>query len=235
MMSVNTDSPGARPKTKLLVNMLTKFFVGGVIFGSVIFLPAGTLSYWNGWPYLAVLGTLMTGALAYLCLKDPSLLKERLNIEEKEKEQKVYQVVSLLWSVITFVIPGLDYRFGWSHVPLWLVIVAVIIMIVGYLMFFAVMVQNRYASRVIKIQDGQKLIDTGLYSVVRHPMYLGSAIMFTASPLVLGSYYPLLSVPFLPLLLAYRIKNEEKVLRAGLAGYEEYTKRVQYRLIPFVW
>jgi protein-S-isoprenylcysteine O-methyltransferase Ste14 len=203
--------------------------------GLVIFLPAGSLSYWNGWLYLAVLCILLTSALAYLYLKDPFLLEERLKTEERETVQKISQVLFLLWSLIAFVIPGLDYRFGWSSVPLWLVVVAVVTMIAGYSMFFAVMVQNRYASRVVKIQNDQKLIDTGPYSIVRHPMYFALTILFTASPLVLGSYYALLSIPFLPFLLVYRIKNEEKALMAGLGGYEEYTKRVKYRLIPFIW
>ncbi|MDD1750518.1 MAG: isoprenylcysteine carboxylmethyltransferase family protein [Methanothrix sp.] len=234
-MTMVTDGSIARPKRNLLANVLAKFIVGIIVVGVVIFVPAGSLSFWNGWLYLVVLGGLMTCALIYLYLKDPTLLEERLKTEEKQKEQKIYQVVSLVWSLFLFIIPGLDYRFGWSSVPSWLVVAAVVIMVASYTMFFAVMVQNKYASRVIKIQDGQRLIDRGLYSIVRHPMYLAGTILFTASPVVLGSFYALLLSPFLPLLLVYRIKNEERLLLAELEGYGEYTKRVKYRLVPHVW
>ena len=143
--------------------------------------------------------------------------------------------LSIALLLVVFIVPGLDYRFEWSHVPLWLVIIATAIMISGYLMFVLVMKQNSYASRVIEIQEGQKVIDYGLYAVVRHPMYLAGLILYGVAPLVLGSFYAMIPVIFLPFLLAYRIKHEEKVLREGLKGYEEYMKKVKYRLIPFIW
>jgi protein-S-isoprenylcysteine O-methyltransferase Ste14 len=177
----------------------------------------------------------MTFTLIYLLIKDPELLEKRIKIKEKENAQKKYIKLSILLFVIAYIIPGLDFRFKWSSVPMWLVMVSLLIMICGYIGFIIVMLQNRYASRVIEIQNEQKLIDTGLYSFVRHPMYLSAIILYVASALVLGSYYTLIPMLLLPFLLAYRIKNEEKVLIKGLPGYEEYTKRVKYRMIPFIW
>jgi protein-S-isoprenylcysteine O-methyltransferase Ste14 len=173
--------------------------------------------------------------LVYLYTHDPSLLEKRINTSEKEKEQKSYVKLSLVWFIISFVLPGLDFRYGWSSVPLWLVLMSVVVMQFGYTLFILVMKQNSYASRVIEIQEKQKLIDTGLYAIVRHPLYLTASIIYISSPLILGSFYALIPIAFLPLMLAYRIINEEKILIDGLEGYKEYMKKVKYRLIPFVW
>ncbi len=232
-METNDWNPQAR--RKLLASVLLKFVPAMMVVALILFLSAGSLSYWHGWLYLGTMCAWMTIALVYLYTRAPGLLQERATIKEPEKEQKLYQAVSLVWSVVTFVVPGLDFRLGWSSVPVSLVVAALFVMSGGYFMFLVVMLQNRYASRVVKIQDGQTLIDTGLYSIVRHPLYMSATIMYAASPLVLGSYYGLLTAAALPLLLAYRIRNEEKVLMAGLPGYAEYTARVKYRLIPFVW
>jgi len=177
----------------------------------------------------------MIFALIYLIIKDPELLEKRINLKEKEKEQKKYVKLSVLLYIVAYVIPGLDFRFGWSDVPLWLVLVSLVMMLCGYAMFMIVMLQNRYASRVIEIQKEQKLIDTGLYSIVRHPMYLAATILYLASSLVLGSYYTLIPMAILPFLLGYRILNEEKILLKGLPGYEKYKEKVKYRMIPFIW
>jgi protein-S-isoprenylcysteine O-methyltransferase Ste14 len=158
-----------------------------------------------------------------------------MKTDEKEKIQKLYLVLSVIASVVTFVLPGLDYRYHWSSVPEWLVILATLFMISGYIMFFIVMKQNSYASRVIEIQEEQKLIDTGLYSLVRHPMYFSATMLYFFAPLVLGSFYAMIPMIFIPGLLVMRIKNEEKVLLEGLKGYDQYMKKVKYRYLPFIW
>ncbi len=219
----------------LLLNVLIKFVSGIILMAAIFFIPAGTLNYWNGWLYLGTMFVLMICALIYLKKRDPELLAKRMNIHAKQKEQKLVVKLALLLFLFAFVIPGLDFRFGWSQVPLEVVIAATLVFVLSYIMFIVVMVQNSYASRVIEIQKGQKLIDTGLYSLVRHPMYLAATIMYFASMLVLGSYYALIPMIFFPVLLAYRIIHEEELLVKELPGYREYTKKVKYRLIPFVW
>jgi protein-S-isoprenylcysteine O-methyltransferase Ste14 len=220
---------------KLLRAVSVRLTLGAIVIGALLFVPAGSLQYWNGWLFMAALFVPMTIALAYLYRKDRSLLEKRLTMREKQKEQKIYVKLSLVWFVVSFLVPGFDYRFGWSDVPLWLIVASVSVMIFGYVLFIVVMVQNTFASRIIEIQQNQRVVDTGLYSVVRHPMYLAAIIMYTAYPVVLGSYYALIPTMLMPALLVYRIGNEEAVLRAGLDGYTEYTERVRYKLIPFVW
>jgi protein-S-isoprenylcysteine O-methyltransferase Ste14 len=201
----------------------------------VIFLPAGSLKFRTGWLFIGVLFTAMIFVLTWLLVKDPALLAKRLKTKEKEKPQKAYLILSIIVLLFTFIIPGLDYRFHWSDVPVPVVVISTVIMMAGYVIFFAVMRQNTYASRVIEIQQGQKLIDTGLYSLVRHPMYLGASILYVPVPLVLGSWYALIPAALIPILLIIRIMNEEKVLVNGLKGYPEYMKKVKYRIIPFIW
>ncbi len=222
-------------RRNLLPRVLGRFFFGLAFIIALIFIPAGTLRYYNGWLFLAGLFIPMAIILIYLIRKDPELLEKRINLREKEQEQKKYVKLSILLYIAAYIIPGLDFRFGWSHVEDWIVWVSLLVMISGYGMFVAVMLQNRYASRVIEIQHGQKLIDSGLYSVVRHPMYLAATILYMSSSLVLGSYYTLIPMSILPFLLGYRIVNEEKVLAGGLPGYEEYLKKVRYRMVPLVW
>jgi protein-S-isoprenylcysteine O-methyltransferase Ste14 len=201
----------------------------------LIFFPAGSVKFWNGWLFIGALFIPMFCIFIYLLIKDPDLLAKRMKTKEKEKTQKAYQILSIIVCLITFILPGLDFRFNWSYVPLSVVLISTLIMMSGYLMFFIVMKQNAYASRVIEIQDEQKLIDTGLYSFIRHPMYLAGIILFGFAPLVLGSFYALIPMVFIPLLLVIRIKNEEKVLINGLKGYHQYMKNVKYRLLPFIW
>lgn len=219
----------------LLRTTWIRYTISLVTVGLLLFAPAGSLSFWNGWLFMAAMFIPMLFAFYFLARKYPSLLEKRLKMREKEKEQKIYVVLSWLWFLVTFLIPGFDYRFGWSQVPLWLVLLSTLVMLAGYLFFLVAMVQNSFASRVIEIQEEQRVVDTGLYSVVRHPMYTGGAIMYTASPLVLGSYVALVPALLLPIILVIRIRNEEKVLHTGLPGYTEYAKRVRYRLIPYVW
>lgn len=220
---------------ELLRAVSGRLTVGAIVIGALLFGPAGSLGYWNGWLFMVALFVPMSIVLVYLYRSDRSLLEKRLRLREKQKEQRIYVKLSLIWSVVAFLVPGFDYRFGWSHVPVWLIVASVAVMIFGYVLFMVVMVQNAFASRVIEIQPNQRVIDTGMYSVVRHPMYMAAIIMYTAWPLVLGSYYALIPTMLLPVLLVYRIRNEEAVLRAGLDGYTEYAKRVRYKLIPFVW
>ncbi len=186
--------------------------MGFVFIGLLLFLPAGTLGFLNGWIYISGLMVPMSITLIILYKTDPELLEKRVNMKEKEDAQKKYIKLSLVFYIVAYLIPGIDYRFHWSEVPEWLVFAALIVMILGYIMFVFVMIQNRYASGIIEIQNEQKLIETGLYSVVRHPMYLAATILFLSSCLVLGSYYALIPMLFLPFLLAFRIKNEEEVL-----------------------
>jgi len=232
---MKTDKTNIKSKKKILVKVLVRYLLAFVFIGILIFIPAGTLDYFNGWLFIAGLMVPMTFTLIYLLVKDPELLEKRIKLKEKEDAQKKYIKLSLLLYIVAYIIPGLDYRYNWSNVPIWLVIVALVVMIFGYVMFIIVMLQNRYASRVIEIQDNQKLIDTGLYSIVRHPMYLAAIILYLASTIVLGSYYTLIPMILLPFLLAFRIKNEEKVLKQGLPGYKEYMEKVKFRLIPFIW
>ena len=164
------------------------------------------------------------------------MLQKRLKIKEKEKSQKIFNILYFIASIIALFTTGLDFRYGWSYIPLWLVIVAACIMVSGFIMSLIVMKQNSYSSRVIEIQKDQKLIDTGLYSVVRHPMYLSALLIFCPMPLILGSFYVFIPfVIFVPSLLIMRIINEEKFLKNNLNGYMKYSQTVKYRLIPFVW
>ena len=222
-------------KKNLLARVIIRFSLAIIVVALILFIPAGSFKYWNAWLYIGSLIIPMTIALVYLYTHDPSLLEKRINLREKEKEQKSYVKLSLVWFIISFVLPGLDFRYGWSSVPLWLVLVSVVVMQFGYALFIIVMKQNSYASRVIEIQEKQKLIDTGLYAIVRHPLYLTASLIYISSPLILGSFYALIPMAFLPLILAYRIIHEEKILIDGLEGYKEYMKKVKYRLIPFVW
>jgi len=220
---------------QLLWAVSIRLTLGVIAIGVLLFGSAGSLRYWNGWLFLVALFAPMTFALAYFFKKDRSLLEKRLRLREKQTEQRTYVKLSVVWFLISFLVPGFDYRFGWSEVPIWLVVASVVVTIIGYALFMVVMAQNTFASRVVEIQQNQRVIETGLYSVVRHPMYMAAMIMYMAWPLVLGSYYALIPMLLLPALLVYRIKNEEEVLRAGLAGYTEYAEHVRYRLIPFVW
>ena len=215
--------------------MITKLVMGFLLITLLLFLPAGTWHFAQAWLFLALLFIPMTIMGIWLYIFQPNLLAKRLNNKEKEQQQKSVVALSGLMFIAGFVLCGIDYRFAWSTVPLWLTIVASILFLLGYGMYAEVMRENAYLSRTIEVQEGQQLIDTGLYGIVRHPMYTATILMFTSIPLILGSFWSLIIFAIYPLLMVLRIKNEEQVLAAGLKGYTDYQQRVKWRLLPFVW
>lgn len=220
---------------KLLFQTLTKLILGLVLVGLLLFLPAGTMEYPNGWIFLGVLFVPVTIMGAVLYLKAPDLLRKRLNHKEKEKTQRGVIAFSGLMFPVSFILSALDFRFWWSEVPTWLVILSAFLFLAGYVMFAEVMRENAYLSRTVEVQQGQRVISTGLYGVVRHPMYLATLLMFLPIPLILGSFWGLIPMFLYPVILVIRVLNEEKVLTEGLDGYAEYKTKVRYRLVPFVW
>ncbi|MBQ3210594.1 MAG: isoprenylcysteine carboxylmethyltransferase family protein [Oscillospiraceae bacterium] len=220
---------------KLLANALIKFISGFLLVAALLFLPAGTWAYPNAWLFIALLFIPMLTLGVWLYLKAPELLKKRVGGREKERTQKAVVAVSGLAFVLSFVLCALDFRFGWTELPDWLVVSSAVIQLASYGLYAAVMKQNAYLSRTVEIQQGQKLVDTGLYGIVRHPMYTATVLMFLAMPLVLGSWIGFGIMLVYPAVIVSRIKNEEKVLSDGLEGYEEYKLKVRYRLLPFIW
>ncbi|MBQ8649060.1 MAG: isoprenylcysteine carboxylmethyltransferase family protein [Clostridia bacterium] len=220
---------------KLLLNALIKFICGLLLVGLLIFLPAGTFNYIGGWTFLGLLFVPIFVMGIVLLLKAPDLLKKRLDGKEKENTQKSVVAFSALIFITGFVIAGLDFRFGWSNVPTTVVIIASVLFLVAYGLYAEVMRENAYLSRTIEVQENQKVIDTGLYSVVRHPMYMATILLFLMIPIILGSWYAFIIFLAYPIIIALRIKNEEQVLTEQLDGYAEYKQKVKYRIIPFVW
>ena len=222
-------------KQKLLLSALTKFLAGIVFMGLVLFLPAGTWNYFNAWLFLGLLFIPMLILGIVLFFKAPELLEKRLQSKEKESTQKGVVAASGLMFIGSFVLAGLDFRFGWTNVPAWVVTVAAVVLLTSYGMYGEVMRENAYLSRTVEVQENQKVIDTGLYGVIRHPMYTATIFLFLAIPLVLGSWIAFAVMFLYPAAIIARIGNEEKVLEEGLQGYTEYKKKVKYRLIPFIW
>ena len=222
-------------KSALMLETAIKFLAGVILAGALLFLPSGTLAYPNAWLFMALLFVPMFFLGVFLLLRAPELLKKRLNGKEKEAEQKGVVAASGLAFISSFVLAGLDFRFGWSSVPAYLTAGASAIMLAAYGMYAEAMRENAYLSRTVEVQKGQKLIDTGLYGVVRHPMYSATILLYLAIPVVLGSWIAFLVMLAYPALIVRRIRNEEKILEEGLAGYADYKRRVKYRLIPFVW
>ena len=220
---------------KLVCNALIKFFSGFLLLGALLFLPAWTWNYPNGWLFLALLFVPMLLMGIVMLLRAPDLLAKRLNGREKEKAQRGVLALSGLLFPIGFVLSALDARFGWSRVPTWCVILGSFLFLCGYAMYAEVMRENAYLSRTVEVQKGQRVIDTGLYAVVRHPMYLATLLMFLPIPLILGSLWGLCAFALYPVAIVIRILDEERVLTEGLEGYAAYRKRVKYRLIPFIW
>ena len=220
---------------KLLVSALTKYIMGFILVGVLLFLPAWTLRYPGAWLFIALLFIPMLFMGIFLFLKAPKLLEKRLNNKEKEKTQRGAIALSGLLFPIGFVLSALDFRFAWSSVPPWLVILASVLFLIGYGMYAEVMRENAYLSRTVEVQKNQTVISTGLYGFVRHPMYLATLLMFLPLPLILGSFWGLIPFAFYPVVIIIRILNEEKVLTAGLEGYAEYKTKVRYRLIWLVW
>ena len=220
---------------KLMASAGIKLLMGLVLVGLLIFLPAGTIRFFNGWLLVAVLFVPMLIAGVVMALCSPELLKKRLNAKEKENEQKGVVAMSGILFVAAFVVAGFNFRYSWIVMPSWVVWGAVALFLLSYLMYAEVLRENAYLSRTIEVQEGQKVIDTGLYGIVRHPMYTATVLMFLAMPLVLGSLPSfVIMLMYIPLIVK-RIRNEEKMLLDGLDGYEEYCWKVKYRVVPFVW
>ena len=221
--------------SNLLVQALVKLSAGIILVGLMVFLPAGSFGYWQGWLLMGVLFVPMLIAGVVMMVKNQELLRKRLDAKEKEGEQKTVIALSGVLFVVSFVTAGLNWRYGWWMLPDWVVWVAAAIFILSYILYAEVLRENEYLSRTIEVQKGQKVIDTGLYGMVRHPMYLATVIMFLSMPLVLGSPISfVIMIGYFPV-IAKRIRNEEMVLAAGLDGYKEYQMRVKYKVIPFIW
>ncbi len=220
---------------KLFCSAIIKFTLGVVLVGLLLFLPAGTFNYPNAWLFMGILFVPMFVAGIIMMIKNPKLLSKRLNAKEQQNEQSIVIKLSGLMFIVGFVMAGLDFRFGWLPLPKMVSNIAAIVFLLAYLLYAEVLRENTYLSRTIEVQENQKVIDTGLYGVVRHPMYSVTLILFLAMPLVLGSILSFVIFLFYPFLIAKRIKNEEQVLTAELDGYADYKTKVKYRLIPFVW
>ncbi|MBO5715896.1 MAG: isoprenylcysteine carboxylmethyltransferase family protein [Clostridia bacterium] len=220
---------------KLFIQAIIKFTLGVVLVGALIFLPAGTFDFAGGWLLMGILFVPMFIAGVVMMFKSPSLLASRLDAKEKEKEQNIVVKLSGLMFILGFVLAGLDFRFSWIKLPFTVNIAASVVFIVAYVLYAEVLRENVYLSRTVKVVEGQKVISTGLYGIVRHPMYFATILLFMAMPLVLGSVISFVVFLAYPFIIAARIRNEEQVLTRELDGYEEYKQKVKYRMLPFIW
>lgn len=220
---------------KLLINALCKFTCGLLLVGLLIFLPAGTLSYGKGWLLMGLLFGPMLIAGFVMFFRTPEFLSKRLDAKEKQSAQKGVLAFSGLMFIAGFVVAGLDFRFGWSYVPVAVTVVASVLFLISYALYAEVMRENAYLSRTIRVEAGQTVVDTGLYGIVRHPMYSATLLLFGMIPLILGSWYALLIFACYPAIIIARLKDEEALLTRELPGYDAYKKKVKYRLIPFIW
>ena len=220
---------------KLFFEAIIKFALGVLIVGLLVFIPANTIEYLNGWLFMGLLFIPMFIAGIIMMIKSPELLKKRLNAKEKESDQKQVVAFSGLMFLVGFIVAGLNYKYSWFILPNFVVIVSSIIFIIAYIIYAEVLRENAYLSRTIEVQENQKVIDTGLYAVVRHPMYMATSLLFLAMPLVLGSIFSFIIFLVYPFIIAKRIKNEEEVLEKDLEGYSDYKKKVKYKMIPFIW
>jgi protein-S-isoprenylcysteine O-methyltransferase Ste14 len=223
------------PASRLLATAATRWLLGLVILGALFFLPAGTLHYWQAWAYLGVLFIPMTLALAYLLRRDPALLERRLKAKEAATEQRLAIAITGVAIIASLLVAAFDRRFGWSHVPVPVVVAALALVLLGYGLFFLVMRENSFASRVVEVAEGQRVISTGPYAVVRHPMYVATNVMFLATPVALGSWWGLVPASLVLPGMILRILDEERLLRTQLPGYPEYCERVRHRLLPGIW
>ena len=220
---------------KLFFQAILKFLLGIVLVGVLVFLPAGTFKYLYGWVFMSILFVPMFIAGVVMMFKNPYLLKSRLDAKEKQKEQNLVVKLSGLMFFAGFVVAGLGVRFNWYLLPKSVVIVASVVFLIAYVLYAEVLRENTYLSRTIEVQENQRVISTGLYGVVRHPMYLATLLMFLPMPLILGSFFGLIPFALYPVIIAVRIVSEERILTEGLSGYAEYKCRMRYRLIPFIW
>ena len=221
--------------SKLFVKAITKFLSGLILVGLLLFLPAGTFAFTQGWLLMGILFVPMFIAGLIMMKKSPELLRKRLNVREEQAEQKTVIALSGLMFLASFIIAGLNFRFGWIRLPLWVSYAAALLFLAGYVLYAEVLRENVWLSRTVEVQENQKVIDTGLYGIVRHPMYMSTLILFLAMPLVLGSVISFVIMLLYIPIIAKRIRNEEQVLENGLEGYAEYRKRIRYKVIPFVW
>ena len=221
--------------TKLFFSAIIKFILGVALVGLLVFLPAGTLKFFGGWLFMAILFVPMFFAGIVMMIKNPKLLESRLDAKEKQKEQSLVVKLSGLMFVVGFIVAGLDFRFSWLPLPKIVSIIATVLFLIAYLMYAEVLRENTYLSRTIEVQQGQKVIDTGLYGIVRHPMYTATLLLFLSMPLVLGSIISFVIFLAYPAIIISRLKNEEIFLEKELEGYKEYKQKVKYRLIPFIW
>lgn len=221
--------------TKLFLSAIIKFILGILLVGILLFLPAGTFNYPNAWVFMAVLFVPMFFAGIIMMVKNPKLLEKRLNAKEKESEQGVVIILSALMFIVGFMVAALDFRFSWLPLPKEASYIAAGLFLLAYIMYAEVLRENTYLSRTVEVQENQKVIDTGLYGIVRHPMYSATILLFLSIPFILGSLLSFAAFLFYPFIIAKRIKSEEKILEASLEGYKEYKNKVKYRLLPFVW
>ena len=220
---------------KLFVGAILKFLLGVVLVGVLIFLPAGTFAFFNGWLLMGILFVPMFCAGIVMMFKNPELLKSRLDAKEKQKDQSMVVKLSGLMFLAGFIVAGLDFRFGWFTLPKGVAIGGAVVFLAAYILYAEVLRENAYLSRTIQVQENQKVIDTGLYGIVRHPMYSATLLLFLSMPIVLGSIYSFIIFLAYPFIIAKRIKGEEAFLEKELDGYCEYKQKVKYRLIPFIW
>ena len=220
---------------KLFLQAIIKYVFGVLIVGGLLFIPANSFDYWNGLLFMGLLFIPMFIAGIILMIKNPELLRKRLNAKEKENEQKWVLLFSGLMFITGFIVAGLNYKYKWIEMPNAVTIISSVLFIIAYILYAEVLRENTYLSRTIEVQNNQKIIDTGLYGIVRHPMYAATILLFLTIPLVLGSIISFIIFLIYPIIIGKRIKNEEKVLEKDLKGYTEYKKKVKYKVIPFVW
>lgn len=220
---------------KLFMHALTKVIFGLLLVGVLLFLPAGSFSYWNGWLLMGLLFIPMIGAGFVMLKKNPELLQKRLNAKEEQSEQKTVIILSGLMFLAAFIVAGLNFRFNWVVLPKWIVYGAIAVFLLGYVLYAEVLRENAYLSRTVEVQENQKVIDTGLYGIVRHPMYMSTVLLFLSMPFILGSVLSFIIMLFYLPIIAKRIRNEEQVLERGLSGYVQYKERVRYKVIPYIW
>ncbi|MBQ3473201.1 MAG: isoprenylcysteine carboxylmethyltransferase family protein [Methanobrevibacter sp.] len=221
--------------TKLFFQALSKFIFGLIIICMLLFIPAGTIDYQNGWLFIALLFIPMFIAGIIIFFKSPELLKRRLNAKEEQDEQKIVLLASGIMFILAFALAGLNFRFGWHKLPTAVIIMASIIFLLAYIMYGEVLRENEYLSRTVEVSDNQKVVDTGLYGLVRHPMYTSTIFLFLSMPLVLNSIFSFIVMLVYPIIIIFRIRNEEEVLENELIGYKEYKEKVKYKLIPYIW
>ena len=220
---------------KLFFQALSKFIIGFIIICALLFIPAGTLDYPNGWLFIALLFIPMFFAGIIMLFKSPDLLRRRLNAKEEEDEQKTVILISGIIFLLAFILAGLNFRFGWFKLPTVVIIITSVIFLIAYIMYAEVLRENEYLSRTVEVSENQKVVDSGLYGLVRHPMYTSTIFLFLSMPLVLDSMLSFIVMLVYPIIIIFRIRNEEKVLENELIGYKEYKEKVKYKLIPYLW